>query len=102
MAGGIVRAPYVSAWRFTMKWNGAVVLITGASRGIGREIAVAAVKRGARVGLMARSKSELDEVLSACGGKGAVAVSDVAERTQVESAIDGLQRELGPADILVN
>jgi 3-oxoacyl-[acyl-carrier protein] reductase len=85
-----------------MKWNGSVVLITGASRGIGREIAVAAAKRGARVGLMARSKSELDEVLDACGGKGAVAVSDVAERAQVESAIDALQRELGPADILVN
>jgi len=85
-----------------MKWNGSVVLITGASRGIGREIAVAASKRGARVGLMARSKTELDEVLSACGGKGAVAVSDVADRAQVESAIEALQRELGPADILVN
>jgi short-subunit dehydrogenase len=85
-----------------MKWNGSVVLITGASRGIGREIAVAASKRGARVGLMARSKDELAEVLDACGGNGAIAVCDVADRTQTESAIDALQRELGPAGILVN
>src|SRR5262245_18799812 len=85
-----------------MKWNGSVVLITGASRGIGREIAVAASKRGARVGLMARAKDELSEVLDACGGNGAMAVCDVADRVQVESAIGALQRELGPADILVN
>ena len=85
-----------------MKWNGAVVLITGASRGIGREIAVAASKRGARVGLMARSKDELVEVLDACGGNGALAVGDIAERAQAEGAMATLQKELGPADILVN
>jgi short-subunit dehydrogenase len=85
-----------------MKWNGSVVLITGASRGIGKEIAIAAAKRGARVGLMARSKDELNDVLAACGGNGAVAVGDVAERAQTEGAMAALQRELGPADILVN
>jgi short-subunit dehydrogenase len=85
-----------------MKWNGSVVLITGASRGIGREIAVAAAKRGARVGLMARSKDELIEVLAACGGDGAVAVGDIGERAQVDAALSALQAELGPADILVN
>jgi short-subunit dehydrogenase len=85
-----------------MKWNGSVVLITGASRGIGREIALAAARRGARVGLMARSRDELIEVLAACGGDGAVAVGDIGERAQVESALAALQAELGPADILVN
>ena len=85
-----------------MKWNGSVVLITGASRGIGREIAVAASKRGARVGLMARSKDELNEVLAVCGGNGAIAVGDIAERAQTEAAMEILQRELGPADVLVN
>src|SRR5258706_15104838 len=85
-----------------MKWNGSVVLITGASGGIGREIAIAAAKRGARVGLMARSKDELIEVLAACGGNGAVAVGDIGERAQVEAALAALQAELGPADILVN
>jgi 3-oxoacyl-[acyl-carrier protein] reductase len=85
-----------------MKWNGSNVLITGASRGIGREIAVAASKKGARVGLMARAKDELSQVLEACGGNGAIAVADVADRVQVESAIGALQRELGPADVLIN
>ena len=85
-----------------MKWSGSVVLITGASRGIGREIALAASKRGARVGLMARAKDELTEVLDACGGNGAIAAVDVADRMQVDAACGALQRELGPADILVN
>ncbi|MGZ4144247.1 MAG: SDR family NAD(P)-dependent oxidoreductase [Actinomycetota bacterium] len=85
-----------------MKWKDSVALITGASRGIGREIALAAVNRGARVGLMARSSADLADVLAACGGAGATAVCDIADREQVEDAIATLQKELGPADILVN
>lgn len=85
-----------------MRWNGSVALITGASRGIGEAVARAAVARGARVGLIARSKDDLERVLAGCGGKGAIAVADAAERTEVEGAIAALERELGPADILVN
>jgi short-subunit dehydrogenase len=85
-----------------MRWDGSVTVITGASRGIGRELALAAAKRGARLGLVARSKAELDETLAQAGGKGAVAVADVAERQQIEDALAQLERELGPIDILVN
>src|SRR2546421_11747161 len=52
--------------RNPVAWSGANVIITGASRGIGRAVAVAAAKRGARVGLIARSRGELDAVLSQC------------------------------------
>ncbi len=85
-----------------MEWEGSITVITGASRGIGRAIAEAAAARGARVGLIARSKDELDQVLADAGGDGAVAVADAAERDQVEAAVDAIARELGPVDILVN
>jgi 3-oxoacyl-[acyl-carrier protein] reductase len=85
-----------------MKWNGSNVLITGASRGIGRAVALQASKKGAKVGLMARSKDELNDVLAACGGNGAVSVCDVADRAQVESAVADLEASLGPTDILLN
>jgi short-subunit dehydrogenase len=63
---------------------------------------LAAVKRGARVGLIARSKDELDAVLAETGGKGAVATADVTDRDSVDQAIALLVNELGPVDILVN
>jgi short-subunit dehydrogenase len=85
-----------------MKWNGSNVLITGASRGIGRAVAVAASKKGARVGLLARSKEDLNDVLAACGGNGAIAPCDVVERAQVDDAIKALEADLGPTNILVN
>jgi short-subunit dehydrogenase len=64
-------------------------------------VAEAAAKRGARVGLIARSKSDLDEVLAAIGGKGAVATADVGDRAQIEAALAAIESELGPVDILV-
>ena len=45
-----------------------MVVITGASRGLGRAVAVAAAGRGARVGLLARSSIELEAVASLTGG----------------------------------
>src|ERR1051325_10761504 len=85
-----------------MKWDGAVAVITGASRGIGREVALAAARHGSRGGLIARSKDELDGALAGVGGQGAVAAADVTDRHQVETAIAALAAELGPIDILVN
>ena len=83
------------------KWSDAVVVVTGASRGIGRAIAQAAAAHGARVGLIARSEDELGEVLQMIGGRGSVAVADVGERGQVHDAVAAIAAELGPVDILV-
>jgi short-subunit dehydrogenase len=84
-----------------MKWDGTTAVVTGASRGIGKAVAEAAAAKGARVGLVARSKDELDAVLAGIGGRGAVAAADVGDRRQVSAAIASLEAELGPVDILV-
>jgi short-subunit dehydrogenase len=84
-----------------VKWSGAVTVITGASRGIGRSVAIAAAARGARVGLIARTTPDLETVLKECGGNGAVATADVSDRRQLETALAELKAELGPPDILV-
>ena len=76
-------------------------MVTGASRGIGRAVALAAAERGASVGLIARTSAELDDVLAAAGGKGAVATADVGDRAHVEAAVARLEAELGPPDIVV-
>jgi len=85
-----------------MRWDGAVAVVTGASRGIGREVAKQAARQGARVGLVARSGDDLEAVLAEIGGRGAVAVADVADRHAAELAVARLAAELGPIDILVN
>jgi short-subunit dehydrogenase len=85
-----------------MRWDGAVAVVTGASRGIGREVAKLAAQRGARVGLVARSRADLEAVLGEIGGRGAVATADVADREATEAALAQLGAEIGPVDILVN
>jgi uncharacterized protein len=85
-----------------MKWKDSVALITGASRGIGREVARAAARRGAAVGLVARSGDELARMLAEMGGKGAFTVADVSDRNDVARAVAEISSSLGPIDILVN
>ena len=81
--------------------GGAVVVVTGASRGIGRAVALRAADRGARVGLIARNRADLEKVRAEVGGTTAVAPADVGDRDQVTAAIGSLEAELGPTDVLV-
>ncbi len=83
-------------------WDGAVAVVTGASRGIGRAVALAAAARGATVGLLARSAADLEATLAAIDGRGAIATADVSRREEVSSAIAELTAALGDVDILVN
>ncbi len=85
-----------------MQWSGAVAVVTGASRGIGREVTLMAAAKGAKLGLIARSRPDLEKVLAEIGGRGAVATADVADRAETERAIGEIVSALGPVDILVN
>lgn len=85
--------------------SGQVALVTGASRGIGRAIALHLAAAGAAVVLVARAKDRLDSVareISDQGGETAVFCADVTERTGVEAAVAAATAQLGPISILVN
>src|ERR671939_425673 len=82
-----------------------VVVVTGASAGVGRATAVAFAKRGARVGLLARGRDGLEgartEVESA-GGKALIIPADVSDADAVEEAAQRVEEDLGPIDVWVN
>jgi short-subunit dehydrogenase len=84
-----------------MRWEGATVAVTGASRGIGRAVAQRASARGARVGLIARDADDLELVRRSLDGRAVAAPADVADRAQVESVLRDVEAALGPIDILV-
>jgi short-subunit dehydrogenase len=84
-----------------MKLDGKVVLVTGASRGIGAAVASAVVAEGAVVGLIARTGGDLEEVLGRVGHRGATATADVADPAALAGAIASLETELGPIDVLI-
>jgi NAD(P)-dependent dehydrogenase (short-subunit alcohol dehydrogenase family) len=83
---------------------GKVVLITGASGGIGAALAEACAKAGYRVALVARREEELKKVATACGGapNAVYAVADVTVPEQVNAAVQSVVAQLGPIEVLVN
>ncbi|HUG82483.1 MAG TPA: SDR family NAD(P)-dependent oxidoreductase [Bryobacterales bacterium] len=85
--------------------EGHVAVITGASKGLGRQMAESLAASGAAVGLVARNKALLDEVASGIrdkGGKAAVAVADVSNETAVADVAKQITEQLGTCDILIN
>jgi NAD(P)-dependent dehydrogenase (short-subunit alcohol dehydrogenase family) len=81
------------------------VVVTGASSGIGYDVALAFGERGAKVAVLARRKellSELADKIAKGGGVGVPVACDVTDRKQVRSAIEESNRALGAIDILVN
>ncbi len=82
-----------------------VVMITGASAGVGRATAVAFAKRGAWIGLLARGAAGLDGALrdvEAAGGRGLICEADVADAAAVENAAAEVESAFGPIDVWIN
>ncbi|MBV8482554.1 MAG: SDR family NAD(P)-dependent oxidoreductase [Verrucomicrobia bacterium] len=82
-----------------------VAVVTGAGRGIGREIALHQARSGAKVAALARTATEIDETASLIAKEGGVAVSfpvDLVDRRAVAQALDRVAAELGSIDVLVN
>ena len=88
-----------------MKLDGQVALITGAGRGIGRAIALAYAREGAKLALAARSESELHEAVSAASELGAEAIAvptDVTSQEDTERLARSVVQRFGRIDVLVN
>jgi short-subunit dehydrogenase len=82
-----------------------VVLVTGASSGIGRATAVLFARRGWRVGLIARGTEGLEATraeIAAAGGVAAVQIADVTDAAALNRAAEALQARLGPVSVWIN
>lgn len=87
-----------------MHWTNKVVLITGASSGIGRALAIQLARKGARVGLLARRAEVLKDVaetIQSYGGGALALPADVTDAAAVRAAVRKLRERFGPIDVLV-
>ncbi|MBN1436053.1 MAG: SDR family oxidoreductase [Sedimentisphaerales bacterium] len=82
-----------------------VALVTGASRGIGRAIAVELGRAGAKVALAARNQQHLEEtvqLVNQAGGQGLAVQTNLAEEDSIKNLVRTTQKEFAGLDILIN
>ncbi|MPZ76461.1 MAG: SDR family NAD(P)-dependent oxidoreductase [Deltaproteobacteria bacterium] len=82
-----------------------VIVITGASAGVGRATALAFARQGARIGLIARGRDGLEAArreIEAAGGEALVLPTDVADAEQIEAAAEAVEKHFGPIDVWIN
>src|SRR5262245_42726005 len=91
--------------RLRLDFRGKRVIVAGASRGIGRSIALAFAEAGAAVSICARGAEALERTrgeLAAFGGKAHAARCDLADGAQIDRYVDEAAAALGGLDVLVN
>ncbi len=82
--------------------NGKKVLVTGASGGIGKAIAIELSSSGADLCLTGRNKSELENLQKIIGGNCQIIISDLSNSQGISNLVDQAQDIMGQIDILVN
>ena len=89
-----------------MLLDGKTALVTGASRGIGRAIALCLAAEGARVAINyagnVRAAEEVKTAIEAAGGTAILCQADIADSSAVEAMVANVVKEFGTVDILVN
>lgn len=91
--------------RIQVDLSGKTAIVTGASRGIGKAIALRLAASGAKVACVARSADKLQETvdeITAAGGQAEVHTCDVSDSDSVSKLIEGLAEKWGSLDIVVN
>ena len=98
--------PFISPSKYTNAFHGKVVLLTGASRGIGRATALAFAAAGASVACTARTSSSLTDLVSEIASKGflkSLAIpADISDPATPAEIVKEVEAALGPIDILIN
>lgn len=87
------------------RFAGKVVVITGATSGIGKETALAFAAEGAKVGFCGRRENlgrEVERTIRRAGGDATYVRADVRDPAQVQSFVDGVARRYGRLDIAFN
>src|SRR2546430_14993017 len=82
-----------------------IVVITGASAGVGRATVREFAKRGAHIAMLARGVAGLEKAREegqTLGGRAMIIPADVASHRQIEAAARQIERDLGPIDIWIN
>lgn len=84
---------------------GEVVVVTGASAGVGRAVAIEFARTQAKIALIARGRERLEAArreVEGLGGRAIAISADVADPKELEQAAERAERELGPIDIWIN